>query len=280
MHQKLRTPAAPSPFPEAMDAALDAGASMLRDAEVVTVLTGAGISAESGLPTFRDAMTGWWTRYQPEQLATPEAFEQHPDRVWGWYAMRRAMVRAAGPNPAHLALAALAKRLPRCTLVTQNVDGLHEAAGHEEVINLHGNLRRVRCSAGCSPAFDAPGSMDADPASAKPKAPPTCTACSAPLRPDVVWFGELLPSDALEQARAAALACDVFISVGTSNAVEPAASLPWLAAAHGASVLVINPTMAGQRTGPAIVPIAAAAGTALPELMRRAWPPRRRSRSS
>lgn len=194
--------------------------------------------------------------------------------------MRRAMVRAAGPNPAHLALATLAKRLPRCTLVTQNVDGLHEAAGHEEVINLHGNLRRVRCSASCTPPFDAPESMDANPASAKPKAPPKCTTCGAPLRPDVVWFGELLPSDALEQARAAALACDVFISVGTSNAVEPAASLPWLAAAHGASVLVINPTMVGQRTGPAIVPITAVAGTALPELMRRAWPPRRRNRNS
>ncbi len=267
---------APMDLPSDLDAALTTAASMLRSSEVVTVLTGAGVSAESGIPTFRDALTGWWARYRPEELATPEAFAADPARVWGWYALRRAMVRNAQPNPAHEALAYLARRLPRCTLLTQNVDGLHEAAGHHEVVSLHGSLMRVRCSAGCSPAFDAPESMDADPSQAGPLKPPRCSACGAPLRPDVVWFGEPLPEAALARARSATFACDVFLSVGTSNMVEPAASLPWLAASHGATVLVINPTMQGQRSGPSIVPLVGTASALLPRLMARAWPARGR----
>ena len=258
-----------------LDAALTAAAAMLRASEVVTVLTGAGVSAESGIPTFRDALSGWWSRFRPEELATPEAFAEAPARVWGWYAVRRALVRSAKPNPAHDALAYLARRLPRCTLLTQNVDGLHESAGHEDVVCLHGSLLRVRCSAGCSTAFDAPPAMDVDPSQAGPVDPPPCAHCGAPLRPDVVWFGESLPEAALVRARAATFACDVFLSVGTSNIVEPAASLPWLAASHGATVMVINPTMQGQRTGPSIVPLLGSAASLLPRLIARAWPAKR-----
>ncbi len=258
-----------------LDSALSSAAAMLRHSEVVTVLTGAGVSAESGIPTFRDALTGWWANYQPEELATPEAFAADPARVWGWYALRRALVRQARPNPAHEALAYLARRLPRCTLLTQNVDGLHEAAGHEDVVSLHGSLMRVRCSASCSPPFEAPSEMDATSLEDGAIEPPACIACGAPLRPDVIWFGEQLPEDGLSRARAATFACDVFLSVGTSNMVEPAASLPWLAAAHGATVLVVNPSMRGQRAGPSIVPLLGTAASLVPRLVARAWPARR-----
>lgn len=268
------TPATPDPASD-LDAALSAAASMLRAAEVVTVLTGAGVSAESGIPTFRDALTGWWSKFRPEELATPEAFAADPARVWGWYAQRRAMVRNAEPNPAHEALAYLARRLPRCTLITQNVDGLHESAGHQGVVSLHGSLLRVRCSADCSPAFEAPVSMDAPAADTGSIEPPRCERCGALLRPDVVWFGEPLPEAALQKARAATFACDVFLSVGTSNNVEPASSLPWLAASHGATVMVINPTMQGQRTGPSIIPLPGSAASLLPRLVARAWPAKR-----
>jgi NAD-dependent deacetylase len=268
------SPVEPS-LPRPLDDALTSAAAMLRASEVVTVLTGAGVSAESGIPTFRDALTGWWSRFQPEELATPEAFAARPALVWSWYAMRRAMVRAATPNPAHEAIAWLARKSPRCTVLTQNVDGLHEAAGVEDVVRLHGSLRDVRCSAGCSPAFEAPVSMDDAGTAEAPVAPPPCVHCGAPLRPDVVWFGEALPREALERARAATFACDVFVSVGTSNLVEPAASLPWLAASHGATVLVVNPSLEGQRSGPSIVPLRGAAGAILPRLVARAWPARR-----
>lgn len=272
----LSAPSAnPSEISPDLDAALTAAASMLRASEVVTVLTGAGVSAESGIPTFRDALSGWWSQFRPEELATPEAFAEAPARVWGWYALRRASVRSAVPNPAHDALAYLARRLPKCTLLTQNVDGLHEAAGHRDVVSLHGSLLRVRCSAGCSPAFEAPPSMDADSGHNGPLDPPPCAHCGAPLRPDVVWFGEPLPDAALTRARNATFACDVFLSVGTSNIVEPAATLPWLAASHGATVLVINPTMQGQRAGPSIVPLLGSAASLLPRLIARAWPAKR-----
>lgn len=266
------TNAVPAEISPDLDAALTAAATMLRSSEVVTILTGAGVSAESGIPTFRDALTGLWSQFSPEQLATPEAFAADPARVWGWYAVRRAMVRHARPNPAHDALAYLSRRLTRCTLITQNVDGLHEAAGHDDVVSLHGSLLRVRCSADCSPPFEAPATMDAPSLEIGPISPPACEKCNAPLRPDVVWFGEPLPSEQLERARVATFACDVFLSVGTSNMVEPAASLPWLASSHGSTVLVINPTMHGQRSGPSIVPLTGSAASLLPRLVARAWP--------
>jgi NAD-dependent deacetylase len=234
----------------------------LRGARHVAVLTGAGISAESGIPTFRDALTGLWANYDPEELATPEAFARHPQLVWDWYASRRTAIRAAEPNAGHRTLVRLAGRVPRCTLVTQNIDGLHQKAGSAGVIELHGNILRSRCSR--------EGVVVDEPAS--PERPPPCPRCGAPLRPDVVWFGEILPFDALSAAEEAARECDVLLSVGTSNLVYPAAGLPWIAAAHGATVIVVNTTSEGQRLGPSIHHLIGPAGTVLPALVASAWP--------
>lgn len=214
------------------------------------------------MPTFRDAMTGLWSRFRPEELATPEAFRNNPDLVWRWYRERRLRLREVEPNPGHYALAQLAHRVPRLTLITQNVDGLHARAGSNEIIELHGNIASVSC-------FDhrhaAAEFVDSD-------AVPTCEICGSPLRPDVVWFGEMLPEGALEGARRAAESCDLFLSVGTSNLVEPAASLPWLAASNGATVLVVNLSLEGQRRGPRIHHLEGPSGRVLPELLRGAWP--------
>lgn len=146
----------------------------LRAARRVTVLTGAGVSAESGVPTFRDAQTGWWAKFRPEELATPAAFRRHPRLVWEWYAMRRERVRAARPNPAHFALAELESRTPACALITQNVDGLHQRAGSRSVIELHGNILRTKCSAEDALVESWPETDEA---------PPRCPRCGAWLRP-------------------------------------------------------------------------------------------------
>ncbi len=203
----------------------------LRAARHVAVLTGAGVSAESGIPTFRDAQTGLWARYSPEELASPEAFRRNPKLVWEWYAWRRRLVAEAEPNAGHYALARLERLVPRFTLITQNVDGLHRRAGSTDPIELHGSLARARCSAEDT-LYDTWDEGD--------ELPPRCPACGAYLRPDVVWFGELLPQAALARAWEAARSCDLFLSVGTSGLVEPAASLPRLAYGKGAAVAVIN----------------------------------------
>lgn len=234
----------------------------LRYARHVAVLTGSGVSAESGIPTFREALTGLWATYDPDELATPEAFARQPDVVWQWYASRRDAVRRAAPNAGHRALAALAHRVPRLTLVTQNIDGLHQRAGSPDVVELHGNILRSRCSRD--------GGVVDEPL--PDGVPPSCPRCGAPLRPDVVWFGELLPADAIEAAAAAARDCDVFLSVGTSNIVYPAAALPWTAAAHGAPVLIVNTTDEGQERGPNIHFALGPAGLVLPALLAAAWP--------
>lgn len=195
------------------------------------VLTGSGISAESGIPTFRDAQTGLWARYRPEDLATPEAFARDPRLVWDWYAWRRERVAAAEPNPGHAAIAELTGFVPRLTLVTQNVDGLHQRAGSRDVIEFHGNVLRSRCTNGH------PASGAEDPGDR----PPRCLRCGAMLRPDVVWFGESIPGAALERAVAAARSCDAFLSIGTSALVQPAASLAELARLNGALLIEINP---------------------------------------
>ena len=240
-------------------------AARLRGARSVTALTGAGVSAESGIPTFRDALTGLWARYRPEELATPEAFARNPSLVWGWYRMRREVVARAVPNPAHRALASLEAQVPRFTLVTQNVDGLHRRAGSERVIELHGSLARARCSREGTvlELWDETESET-----------PSCPACGALLRPDVVWFGEPLPGEALRAAEIAARNCDLFLSIGTSNLVEPAASLPWRAVAAGAEVIVINVEMDGQRAGSGIYHLVGRAGELLPALIEAAWPAR------
>jgi NAD-dependent deacetylase len=268
--QRRRVASPPPTDPQTRAEALSVAARALRAAEHVCVLTGAGVSAESGIPTFREAQTGLWARFSPQELATPEAFAADPERVGGWYAARRATIRQAQPNPAHAALVTLASRVAHCTLVTQNVDDLHERAGSTGVVRLHGSIMHIRCSGSC------PGSVPAplrDDASITP-----CPTCGSRMRPDVVWFGEPLPMSTFGLARDAAVACDVFLSIGTSNLVEPAASLPWIAATHGATVIVLNPTMEGQRTGPSILPIEGPAGVMLPRLIAEAYAGRRARR--
>jgi NAD-dependent deacetylase len=198
----------------------------------VCVLTGAGISAESGIPTFRDALTGLWAKFSPEELATPEAFERDPETVWAWYEWRRRLIRGAQPNAGHLALAELARRVPGFTLVTQNVDGLHQRAGSRDVLEYHGNILRDRCTV---EQIVAQRSEDTR------RAPlPRCAACGGLLRPDVVWFGEAIPAGPMTVAAAAAENCDVFLSVGTSSLVYPAAGLAEVALRR-ATVIEINP---------------------------------------
>ena len=205
--------------------------SAIDRARYVAVLTGAGISAESGLDTFRDAHTGLWARYDVRELATPKAFDKNPKLVWDWYAWRRAEVAKAQPNPGHLALAVLEQRMPRFLLVTQNVDGLHQRAGSKNVVELHGNIGRIKCSRKGTIVERWEESGDAV---------PRCQACGAPLRPDVVWFEEMLPVEAMAQAKAAANECDVMLMVGTAAEVFPAAALPIYASRSGATLIEIN----------------------------------------
>ena len=204
------------------------------------MLTGAGASAESGVPTFRDAQTGLWAHDRPEDLATEAGYRAHPQRVWDWYQMRREMVRAVRPNAGHIAVADFQARHPgRLTVITQNVDGLHEAAGSPGVLALHGKLLADAWLDGCALARR---SADACPVSwAEPGHPPRCAQCGSLVRPAVVWFGEGLPVDTLAAAQAAAHACEVMLVVGTSGQVWPAAGLAGSARRAGARVIVVNP---------------------------------------
>lgn len=203
----------------------------LRKSTRVAALTGAGVSQESGLRTFRDAQTGLWAQYRPEDLASPEAFRRDPKLIWDWYAWRREAVKGVRPNAGHYALAEMEKRIAEFTLITQNVDGLHRMAGNEHVLELHGNIQRVRC-AECY-TFAEIWEDDNEHV-------PQCVVCGGLLRPDVVWFGEALPRDQLEAAVIAARNCDVFFSIGTSGVVQPAASLAHAARNKGAVVVEIN----------------------------------------
>ncbi len=207
----------------------------LRGARHVMVLTGAGMSAESGIPTFRDAQTGIWEKYRPEELATPEAFAANPGRVWRWYEERRSAVRAASPHAGHQALVMLANLVPGFSLVTQNVDGLHQLAGSGNVTELHGNILRSKCHIS---GRQISGEWLADSSQIPPPSPYVNRGYA---RPDVVWFGEVLPKEALEAAMEAAALCDFCLSVGTTSLVQPAASLPLMALEHGAAVVEVNP---------------------------------------
>lgn len=202
----------------------------------ICVLTGAGMSAESGIATFRDALTGLWSRFDPAQLASEEGFRADPALVWDWYAERRTGMRAAQPNAGHLALGAFAQRRPGVlTVVSQNVDDLHQRAGNRDTIRLHGDILADRW-------FEACGRGRAcDPASAAPGRPPRCGECGNLVRPGVVWFGEALPADALEAAERAARAAELMLVVGTSGAVWPAAGLASQARRAGARVAILNP---------------------------------------
>lgn len=206
-------------------------AAAIRDAGTIAVLTGSGLSADSGVPTFRDAEEGLWSRYRPEDLASPEAFERDPDTVWQWYRARRQTLEQVEPNAGHRALAAMAQKLPDVRLVTQNVDGLHQQAGHPDVMEFHGNIRVNRCH---SEQREVTVEDDVD-------SPPTCPHCGGPVRPGVVWFGEAIDADVIERASTAAQACDLFMAVGTSAEVHPAASLADLARRRGARIAEINP---------------------------------------
>ncbi len=228
----------------------------LREAEHVVVMTGAGASAESGVPTFRDAMTGLWAQYDPQELATPEAFARQPRLVWDWYAWRRELVAGVAPNPGHVALARLEQRLRSLVLITQNVDNLHQAAGSTRILELHGNLARTRCHA-CgrlATTFDAK------------ERPPSCASCQGALRPDVVWFGEALPPDIFQEAVEASQAADVFLSIGTSSVVFPAAALAEVALRAGAMLVEINP-LPTPLTPLAAHVFAAPSGVVLPALV-------------
>ncbi len=235
----------------------------LRAAQHVAVLTGAGVSAESGVPTFRDAQTGLWAQYNPMELATPQAFQRDPRLVWQWYAWRRNLVAQVEPNPAHLALAAMEQHVPRLTLITQNVDSLHQRAGSRNIVELHGNLARTKRWT---------DNVVVEQWEETDEVPPRCPTTGSLLRPDVVWFGEMLPAQALEDALHAAHTCDVFLSVGTSGQVEPAASLPYQALHAGAAVAIINLDVTTRTRSDALYTIQGPAGQVLPALLRAVWP--------
>jgi NAD-dependent deacetylase len=230
----------------------------LRKARRVTALTGSGISAESGVPTFRDAQTGLWSKFRPEDLATPEAFQRNPKLVWEWYAWRRELVSQAQPNAGHLALVDLELRVPQFSLITQNVDGLHQRAGSRNVIELHGNITRTKC-------FEEDVLVERW--TETDETPPRCPRCGGRLRPDAVWFGEALPPASLERALAASQSCDLFFSIGTSTLVHPAASLPFEALQHGATVVEINPDET-PLTSRATFALRGPSGVILPEILR------------
>jgi NAD-dependent deacetylase len=200
-----------------------------RDCRIV-VLTGAGISAESGIPTFRDAQAGLWSQYRPEELASPEGFRKNPKLVFDWYASRRQKVLESRPNPGHQILASWEKQFPYLTLITQNVDGLHQAAGSEQVIEMHGSIHRLVCLKERHPS----------PWVAAGASVPLCTRCQSPLRPDVVWFGEMIDRMILQRISRALAQCEIFIAVGTSGVVYPAAGFLDEAQAASALTVVIN----------------------------------------
>jgi len=200
----------------------------LRTAESVVVSTGAGVSAESGVPTFR-GQDGLWKKFRPEELATFDAFNANPELVWEWYQHRREIISGIKPNPGHYAIAEMTGLFDNFQLITQNIDGLHRLAGSDDIIELHGNIKRNRC-------------LDCGEISYNEnfkQFPPLC-GCGGRLRPDVVWFGEMLPPGAIEKAFAVSRKCDLFFTVGTSGVVQPAASLPPTARQHGAFVVEIN----------------------------------------
>ena len=209
---------------------MPAAREWLKQARSVAVLTGAGVSAESGVPTFRGA-DGLWKRHRAESLATPEAFARDPKLVWEWYDWRRGVLAGVKPNAGHYALAELEQRTPKFTLITQNVDGLHELAGSRNVLRVHGSIWMLRCL-GCDREQE-------DRRAPLPEIPPRC-ACGGMLRPGVVWFGESLPAAVWRAAETAARSCDVLLVIGTSALVYPAAGLAHLAKSSGARVVEIN----------------------------------------
>jgi len=224
----------------------------------ILVFSGAGISAESGLGTFRDK-GGLWEKFRPQDLATPEAFARNPQLVWGWYAERFRAMQAAEPNAAHRECAIWERDFASVTVVTQNIDRLHQRAGSSNVLELHGTIWEARCNR-CGRRIDMASAVDLQPGGGPPRCP-----CGGWMRPDVVWFGEQLPEDTFERAVEEASRCGVFLAVGTSATVYPAAGLIEVAASAGATVIEVNReetplSRLAQRT------VREAAGVALPRL--------------
>lgn len=242
----------------------------LQDAKHIVVFTGAGVSAESGIPTFRDALTGLWERFDAEELATPNAFRKDKELVWGWYEWRRMKVLRSLPNPAHFAIAELAQNVPKLTVVTQNVDDLHERAGSTGVLHLHGSLHSPRCFA-CGRPHILPPEIPEEPEGGRRLSPPLCNHCGGFIRPGVVWFGEGLPEEVLYSAFAAARTCDLLFAIGTSGLVQPAARLPSLAKQAGANVVQVNP-IGTHLDSESTWSLRGAAGTVMPRLMQAAFP--------
>jgi NAD-dependent deacetylase len=236
---------------------LDAAAAILRDARRVVVFTGAGVSAESGVPTFRSAANALWREVDVRNFAYPDGYRRNQPNAWRWYAERAAKAQEVAPNAGHHAIADIEQRVEHFLLVTQNIDSLHQRAGSKNVLELHGNLREARC-------------FDCDARFAWPELA-ICTACGGLLRPDVVMFEEELPAGAMERARKAAEECDVLISVGTSNLVWPATEIPKYARRRRAKVVIVNPDMDGQPWGHGVTQLAGASGEVLPALVRLAW---------
>ncbi len=213
---------------------IEKAATIIAQAQSILCLTGAGVSAESGIATFRDAQSGLWSQFDPTTLASQAGFAADPGLVWRWYMDRLRSVEAASPNAGHQALATLAGQVPRFTLVTQNVDDLHERAGSQQVLHIHGRITRFRCNRCIHEHSLLKGERHGT-------APPACGVCGAHVRPDVVWFGENLPGRVLDAAWRAAERCDVILVVGTSGVVYPVAQLPLIAQQHGATLIDVNP---------------------------------------
>ena len=203
----------------------------LKSSKNTVVLTGAGISAESGIPTFR-GKDGLWKNYDPTELATPEAFNKNPELVWEWYNWRREIISKASPNKGHLSLADLEKKQRHFTLITQNVDGLHSKAGSKNILEIHGNIWRIRCTVCGETVYNYDIPLN--------KIPPRCENCGGLLRPDIVWFGEQLPSNIISQVQEELYNCDLMFVIGTSGVVQPAASFAFIAKQRDAFIVEIN----------------------------------------
>lgn len=214
----------------------------MRHANHIMVFSGAGISAESGIPTFRDPLSGLWEQFDAEELASAQAFRRNKALVWGWYEWRRMTIMQANPNPAHVAIARLERLFPQVTLVTQNIDDLHERAGSTNVHHLHGQIHKPRCFA-CNRPYQFPQGIPAEPETGRLLVPPKCLHCGGYVRPGVVWFGERLPKEELRSAFHAAQSCDLMIVIGTSGVVMPAGQIPILAKDAGKKIVEINPVI-------------------------------------
>lgn len=240
--------------------------SKLASARSVVAFTGAGVSAESGVPTFR-GNEGIWKKFKPEELANLDAFMRNPLLVWEWYRQRKKIIAEIHPNPGHRALAAMESMVPSFTVITQNVDGLHRRAGSKTVYELHGNIERNYCVK-CGAQYRDDDMLGGDVSLRESTDVPRCSKCNGLIRPDVVWFGELLPEDEWEASVSAAGSAEVFLSIGTSGVVYPAASIPLLAKQQGAYVVEINPEST-PLTSHVDEFIAGAAGIVLPALVER-----------